>query len=98
VNRRQLADVIILGDEPSLGMAAVSAAATLAELTGCALVAVEVTGLGILLAARRGPPVLVPAGDVTLVAVAAYASLLRGGGVLASRSASSAVLGSPLPR
>jgi hypothetical protein len=96
VNRRQLADIIILGAEPSLEAAAVSAAATLAELTGCALVAVEVPGSGVLLATRPSQRVLAPPGDVMRTAVAAYESLLREGGVLLSRSVSSAALGSPL--
>ena len=96
MNRLQLADVIILGDEPTVEVAAGRAAATLAELTGCALVAVGVTNRGILLAARPGQQVLVPPGDVGQVAAEAYESLLRDGGVLVSRSATSAAFGSPL--
>jgi hypothetical protein len=96
VNGRQLADVIILGSEPNVVAAAVRAAATLAELTGCALVAVEVTGRGILLAARARRQVLVPPGDIGQVAGAAYESLLRGEGIAVSRSSSSAAFGSPL--
>lgn len=96
MNRRQLADVIILGSEPSVEAAAMTAKATLTELTGCALVVVGVTGRGILLATRPDHQVLAPPGDVTRVAVAAYESLLRDGGVLLSRSATSAAFGSPL--
>jgi hypothetical protein len=91
----QLADVIILAGEPTVEVAAELAAATLAELTGCALVAVA-TRHGILLAARPRQQVLVPPGDIERVAAEAYASLIRDGGVLVSRSATSAAFGSPL--
>lgn len=92
----QLADIIVLHGEPSAEVAAGRATATLAELPGCALVVIEVIGRGVLLAARPCQRVLVPLGDVELIAVSAYESLLLDAGVLASRSSSSAVFGSPL--
>ncbi len=94
--RCQLADVVIYSRAPSVEAASELAAVTLAELTGCVLVAAEVTGQGVLLAARPDQRALTPPGDVTQVAVAAYESLLRGNGVLVSRSAISAAFGSPL--
>jgi hypothetical protein len=54
-----------------------------------------VTNQGILLAARPYQQMLVPLGDVGRVAAEAYESLIRDGGVLVSRSASSAAFGSP---
>jgi hypothetical protein len=92
----QLADVIILDGEPTVEAAVERTDATLAELPGCALVVVEVSGKGILLAARPRQKMLVPLGDVELIAVSAYESLLLDAGALLSRSASSAALGSPL--
>jgi hypothetical protein len=94
----QLADVIIRPAQPTLVVAAELAARTLAELPGCVLVAMEVARRGVLLAARPGQRVLVQEGDVVTLAVAAYESLVRGDGILASRSPTAATFGSPLAR
>jgi hypothetical protein len=94
--RCQLADVIVYRGEPTVEAATGLAEATLAELTGCVLVVVEVTGEGVLLAARPDQLVIVPPRDIMRVATEAYDSLLRGEGVLLSRLTSSAALGSSL--
>jgi hypothetical protein len=95
-SRLQLADVIVYYGASTLAMAVELAAATLAELTGCALAAVEVTDQCILLMARHDQCVVTSPGDVLQVAVETYKLLLRGNGVLASRSWISASFGSPL--
>ncbi|TCO50876.1 hypothetical protein EV192_113257 [Actinocrispum wychmicini] len=92
----QLADVIIHADEPTVVAAADLAIATLAELTGCVVVAVGVAGQGVLLAARPDQRMFVPTNDIVRVAVAAYVSLVDGGDLRSSRLATSAAFGSPL--
>lgn len=93
---RQLADVIIHAAEPTVVAAADRAAATLAELTGCVVVAVGVAGTGVLLAARRDQHLFVHTNDIVRVAVMAYVSLVAGGDLRSSLSPTSAALGSPL--
>jgi hypothetical protein len=94
--RCQLADVIVYRGESTVKTATELATTTLAALTGCVLVVVEVTGHGVLLAARPAQRVIVPPREVMQVAIEAYGSLLHGDGNLLRRSASSPVLGSPL--
>jgi hypothetical protein len=87
---RQLADVVIHPNELTVPAAAARAAAILAELPGCALVAVGVAGRVVLLAARPDQPVVVAGDDIVGIALAAYESLL------ANRSLSSLTFRSPL--
>ena len=85
--RRQFADVVVHRDVPAEPLRV--AAATLARLPGCWLVAVPTRWGGCVLAVRDRPPVVVvDRVDVEACAAAAYSALL-------SLARSSAALGSP---
>ncbi|MBE1465293.1 hypothetical protein [Kibdelosporangium phytohabitans] len=90
-----LADVVVRA-APCMPVADSLATAILAELPGCVLVVVDVAERGVLLAARPSQRVVAAPGDVLRTAAEAYESLLRGNGMLASRTDRSVALGSPL--
>ncbi|WP_143230646.1 hypothetical protein [Actinosynnema sp. ALI-1.44] len=91
-----LADVVVRA-APCMSVADDLATAILAELPGCVLVVVDVAERGVLLAARPAQRVVTSPGDVLRTAAEAYESLLRGKGMLDSRTDISAALGSRLP-